>query len=131
MSLIFHNLSDKIRRDQRGWVVNPFEGLPDFPAEFGHLHLGTIEPGAVRGNHLHTEAVEWIFIFGGEYAVHWEEGGEFREKRVGTEESLVIQISPGAAHAVRNDSNHTIHFITYQNESLQDTLNTTRRKEIL
>lgn len=131
MSLTFHNLSDNIHRDQRGWVTNPFEGLPGFPLKFGHLHTGSIEPGAVRGNHFHPSAREWIFVLGGEYLLRWEDDGEIRERIVLENEYITIEIPPGTAHGVKNLSPSTLHFISYQNESLEETLKETRRKEIL
>ena len=44
---------------------------------------------------------------------------------------MVMEIPPGAAHAVKNESNHIIHFISYQSESLKDTREKTRRREII
>ena len=111
--IIFHNLTDKIHRDQCGWSANPFM-LPGFPREFGHLHMVSISPGAVRGNHLHRTAREWFFVFGGEYLVRWKSGNEVKERRFSADEMMVMEIPPGAVHAVRNESNSTIYLLAFQ-----------------
>jgi len=119
MPLIFHNLNDKINRDHRGWVANPFI-IPDFPLEYGHLHTVSLDAGIVRGNHFHRKCREWLFIFGGAYSVHWRDDETIQSKHVESGEYYTIEIPPGLVHAVRNESEAVIYLISYQNAGIAE-----------
>ena len=46
-----------MRSDARGWVTNPIVASPS-DAPLGHVHIGSMAPGAVRGNHVHPDAAD-------------------------------------------------------------------------
>ncbi len=119
MSPIFHKLDDKVSRDNRGWVANPFL-IPDFPAKYGHLHTVSLNAGVARGNHFHRKCQEWLFIFGGAYSVHWREDGTVQSRRFEADEYYTIEIPPSVVHAVRNESNSMIYLISYQNAGMAE-----------
>ena len=125
-----HDITESIHSDERGWVANPFEGFRKFDMKKGHLHTGSIEPGAVRGNHFHPEAHELIFTFGGDCLWYWEEDGVINKSVIAAERAVVVEIPPKIAHAVRNISENTVYFLSYQNETLNKTLAETRKKTI-
>ena len=52
-------IGEKAWKDARGWVLNPLAlaGLEGKP--LGNLHVASMQPGAVRGNHVHGLAAEW------------------------------------------------------------------------
>ena len=51
--------------DERGWMVNLIEkGFLD-KERIKNIHLGTITPGQIRGNHFHEKQKEWLFVLVG------------------------------------------------------------------
>lgn len=117
-SPIFHDITERIVADQRGWVANPFL-LAGFPEKFGHLHTVSLQPGIIRGNHYHPNYREWFFTFGGKYTVFWQEGDDLRRNTIPSDRFIVTEIPVGLSHALRNDDNQTIYLIAFQNGVLE------------
>ncbi len=55
-------------RDERGFVVNPFEHLSN-TGEISNCHAFSIEPGCTRGNHMHPARNEQILVLAGNISV--------------------------------------------------------------
>jgi len=94
--------------DRRGFSFTvPAEALA-FLGGVGDVHLSSVLPSAVRGNHYHTLRREVILVnYHTEWSFHWDEGeGSPAQHRqfAGTGAVLVL-LEPGASHAVRNDGN--------------------------
>jgi dTDP-4-dehydrorhamnose 3,5-epimerase-like enzyme len=92
--------------DQRGFSFTiPADAL-QFLGSIHDIHVASILPGAVRGNHFHQRRREVLLLaYAGAWSFHWDEGvGKSTQHRSfqGTGAAL-IRISPGASHAVRND----------------------------
>lgn len=117
-------MDEDIHRDERGWVANPFL-TPGFPRQFGHLHMVSVEPGAVRGNHYHGKYREWLFIFGGKYTVIWNDGDILHQRSFTDGEMITVEIPPGTVHAVRNDDDRTIYLAAYQDGNPEQIRNDT------
>jgi dTDP-4-dehydrorhamnose 3,5-epimerase-like enzyme len=69
-------------------------------------HFATILPGCVRGNHYHRLRREVLVVFSeGSWTLAWDEGEGTQpcERRFNSAEAVVVQIEPGASHAIRND----------------------------
>lgn len=70
------------------------------------LHLMTLRPSHIRGNHFHAEKHERLLVmFTDKWSLHWDNGPdtqvtcrEFRGKG-----AVLLQIDPLASHAIRND----------------------------
>ncbi|GIJ44968.1 hypothetical protein Val02_18540 [Virgisporangium aliadipatigenens] len=91
--------------DARGSSFGP---PPDFFAErfpLGDLHLTTVLPGAVRGNHFHLERHELLTVLStGPWSLHWDEGeGTAVHTRAFGPGAVLIRVPLRASHAVRND----------------------------
>lgn len=70
------------------------------------IHIATIHPGAVRGNHYHRERREVLFIMhADDWSFHWEAeaGGSLLQRRFRGSGCVMITIEPETSHAVRND----------------------------
>ena len=70
-----------------------------------NIHIATINPGEIRGNHFHTHMREIIFVMSGSaWTLHWDTGEntELHEQRFSGTESVVLKILPGASHAITN-----------------------------
>jgi oxalate decarboxylase/phosphoglucose isomerase-like protein (cupin superfamily) len=97
---------DDLGGDQRGDSFSvPTEYL-EFVGAPGDMHVASIRPGHVRGNHFHVERHELILVLPHEaWSLHWDSGAD---TAVSTREfhgpgAVAIAIPPSAAHAIRND----------------------------
>jgi dTDP-4-dehydrorhamnose 3,5-epimerase-like enzyme len=103
----------EVHGDERGWVVNPLVSpFPERPV--GQVHVASLEPGAVRGNHYHPGSSEYVFVWGGSAEVVWEEGdGTFSKEAFEGGHPVVLEIPPGVPHAVVNTGGETVYLIAY------------------
>lgn len=87
--------------DERGWALRPTDLAGLAPEGVRALHVVSVEPGAVRGNHRHPHTTEWMLVFGGaaEIATRIGDGSVERTTVEGGPRTLVFP--PGVAHAVR------------------------------
>ena len=70
------------------------------------VHVASILPGHVRGEHFHAERRELIVVIHeDDFSLHWDDGadGERHSRRFTGAGVVVVSIPPMAAHAVRND----------------------------
>jgi dTDP-4-dehydrorhamnose 3,5-epimerase-like enzyme len=105
--------------DQRGFSFTiPSEAL-QFLVSVDDIHVASILPGAVRGNHFHQRRREVLVLaYTGAWSFHWDEGaGTATQQRqfrgVG---ALLITIAPGASHAVRNDGDQALTLVAASSE---------------
>jgi oxalate decarboxylase/phosphoglucose isomerase-like protein (cupin superfamily) len=88
--------------------------------------------GAVRGNHYHLRRREAIVVLpGAAWSLHWDEGDGSRAQRHefdGTMGILVL-VSPGASHAVRNDGQQPLWLVAISSEAY-DPSETAARKVV-
>jgi dTDP-4-dehydrorhamnose 3,5-epimerase-like enzyme len=78
------------------------------------IHIATIRPGAVRGNHYHREQREVLFVtYTDEWSFHWEAepGGPFLQRRFCGSGCVMITIEPEISHAVRNDGQEDLFLV--------------------
>ena len=106
--------------DGRGFSFTaPAEALA-FVGRMADVHLASTKAGAVRGNHYHLRRREAIVVLpGAKWSLHWdEEDGSAAQHRAfdGTSAVLVL-VSPGASHAVRNDSEGTLWLVAISSET--------------
>jgi mannose-6-phosphate isomerase-like protein (cupin superfamily) len=94
-----------------GWSAYPFTGSFGAPgADIRGVHVVSIYPGQVRGNHYHEHANETLFIFSGKGIFYWEEEGALRQHQV--EGGLhVITVPPGVRHAFRNTGTEPVYLL--------------------
>jgi len=118
-NIIFHNIKENSFFDARGWVANPFQ-LPGFPHEFGHLHVVSMNPGTVRGNHYHRTARELLFAFGGDYLIEWGFDKIDQERAISAGEMFVLEIPPGVMHRIKNVSDSVIYLLSFQNAAREE-----------
>ncbi len=92
--------------DGRGFSFTTPSAALDFLRRMADIHLASTGPGAVRGNHYHLCGREVIVILPGPaWSLHWDEGegmaAEHRSFDGGS--AVLVLVSPGSSHAVRND----------------------------
>ena len=70
------------------------------------MHVATIEPGAVRGNHYHVVRQELLVIMATDrWSLHWDEGAGTTAQRQDFTGSgaVLVTVPSGVSHAIRND----------------------------
>ncbi|GAV79674.1 hypothetical protein CFOL_v3_23138 [Cephalotus follicularis] len=100
-----------IVKDKRGWLLNPISLALDSRLKGGavsctSIHLGEIQPGAMRGNHRHHTCNETFVIWGAKTLFRLENnhvGGKgYAEMIIGVDEVAVAASPSGTAHALVN-----------------------------
>jgi len=103
----------ELRQDERGWVTNPIVPPPAGSA-LGHVHIASLAPGAVRGNHVHPESGEYVLVWGGRAEMTWDDSELGLVSEETAEGELVVyEIPPGVAHAVKNVGERDVYLIAY------------------
>ena len=118
--------------DARGFSFTaPPEAL-DFLERIADLHMASTAPGAVRGNHYHLRRSEAIVMLpGSAWSLHWDDGAGSAAQHRSFDGSgaVLILISPGSSHAVRNDGTAVLWFAAFSSEKFDPT-ETVERKVV-
>jgi dTDP-4-dehydrorhamnose 3,5-epimerase-like enzyme len=99
--------------DDRGWAVNPIPDTWITEERFGHIHVASLAPGAVRGNHYHERSTEYLYVYGGSYKFLYSENGIIQSRIFNEKELVGIKINTGTAHSVKNTDKVTIYAVAY------------------
>jgi len=103
-----------INKDERGWMTAK---LAEFATEQGceikNIHIGTIEPGQIRGNHLHKKQKEWLFIFGGDATLTWKENEKLISREITIADKLLFEIEKSCPHAIKNTDKREIYVLAF------------------
>ena len=106
--------------DGRGFSFTaPAEALA-FVGRMADVHVASTGPGKVRGNHYHLRRREAIVVLPGpRWSLHWDDGeGSVAEHRVfDGGGAVMVLVSPGASHAVRNDGEGTMWLVAISSET--------------
>ncbi len=90
-------------RQDRGWSVEPVASALLGAGGVKNIHLVSMQPGTIRGNHVHERQSEWVVTFGGRCLAAALDAQGRREERVfGPDELVLIEIPPGVPHAFKN-----------------------------
>lgn len=100
-------------RDARGWNVHPFDEKRLAEGELANLHVVSMAPGTIRGNHFHKNQTEQIMPVGGPCLFRAADPatGERHEEVFDAEPPVHVRVEPGVAHIFKNISDHVIHLI--------------------
>ncbi len=107
----------------------PTEAL-SFVRRMEDVHLASTLPGAVRGNHYHLRRREAIVILPGtKWSLHWDEGegSEVQQRSFEGAGAVLVLVSPGASHAVRNDGEGTLWLAAISSEPYDPAESVTRK----
>jgi len=109
----FFDLSPDGYFDDRGWAVNPIPVEKLTKQEFGHLHIASLAPGVVRGNHYHDCTAEFLYVFGGNYEFYYTQNGVVKSRIISNPKLIGIKIDAGTAHPIKNIDNKIIYVAAY------------------
>lgn len=116
--------------DARGFSFTPPAQALQFVGRIADLHLSSSKPGAVRGNHYHLKRREAIVVLPGtKWSFHWDEGeGEVVQRReFDGHGAVLVLVSPGASHAVRNDGEQELRLVALSSETYDPAESVTRK----
>ena len=117
-------LGDHLWKDDRGWGVNLLNaaGLNAIPV--GDLHVVSMKPGKIRGNHYHQTSTEWLLCFGGEAKLIWREVGAQpqHEVEICDPGPTLCMIPPKVEHAVINTGRHDIYLSAFSDREDRKTV---------
>jgi dTDP-4-dehydrorhamnose 3,5-epimerase-like enzyme len=105
--------------DTRGFSFSPPPQALDFVGRVADIHIASTAPGAIRGNHYHLHKQEAIFVFpGSAWSLHWDEGSGQSVQRRSFDGStaVIVLVSPGSSHAIRNDGTSLLWLVTCSSE---------------
>jgi UDP-2-acetamido-2,6-beta-L-arabino-hexul-4-ose reductase len=91
--------------DVRGSSFTLSPAMVSFLGRIEDIHVSSVLPGHVRGNHFHTRKKEvLIVVHQSEWSLHWDDGEStsVRVKEFSGQGAEVVLIEPGCSHAVRN-----------------------------
>jgi dTDP-4-dehydrorhamnose 3,5-epimerase-like enzyme len=116
--------------DTRGFSFTaPTEALA-FVGRMSDVHLASTKPGSVRGNHYHLRRREAIVILPGpKWSFHWDEGDgtSAQHREFDGSFAVLVLVSPGASHAVRNDGDQDLWLAAMSSETYDPAESVTRK----
>jgi len=118
------DLKEAMWNDERGWGLNPIEVVELHGGAIPSIHVVSMKPGAVRGNHHHVGASEWILVCSGEVKFAWRDGEALSETciSVGEKYPVMFRVAPGVEHAVCNISDETIYLLCFSDLKSYETV---------
>lgn len=97
-------LKDDVWGDERGWGLNPWRSSGLLPSGELSCHVVSLEPGAVRGNHRHPDAEEWMILFGAPCTVAVSrDDAEPETVRIDGDRPVMLHVARDEAHALRGE----------------------------
>lgn len=113
----FLDLEEAWRQDERGWVYFPFQHLDPGWSELEilqSLHVIAITPGQIRGQHLHPQKTEWLYLISGQGTLFWRDEEDFLQRRELLANRQLVIIPPGIPHALRNDGPEVLYLLAWR-----------------
>jgi dTDP-4-dehydrorhamnose 3,5-epimerase-like enzyme len=100
--------------DARGSSFSPDAAWLEDGFALRDLHVVTVLPGKVRGNHFHAERREILVVqYADRWTLFWDSGADtdVQTKQFEGQGSAVLEVAPNAAHAIRNDGERVLHVV--------------------
>ena len=97
---------DDTNGDQRGLSFSVPAAYLEFIGAPRDIHVASIRPGRVRGNHYHVERKELILVVAGDkWSLHFDtgEGTAVSVRTFAGGTAVAIAMPPHCAHALRNE----------------------------
>ena len=104
----------------RGWVFLPIEDNNLLNGKIKNIHLASIRPGKIRGNHYHKNKTEYIFIFNGNVKVVIKDILENQIEKydsIDCDTPYLLIAKPKVAHVIKNIGESDVYLFCYGTES--------------
>lgn len=119
--------------DTRGSSFVPPPECLEFIGTIRDMHIATILPGAVRGNHYHQQHREVIVVVHADHwSFHWDLGpdSEIHRERFSGAGAVMIEIAPLASHAIRNDGAAELYIVGFSDAPFDVRLPDSHRRQL-
>lgn len=102
-------------KDERGWLVELFKAT-ELEKPIKQIHIASIKPGHIRGNHYHVKTMEWFFIVAGKAQLCLQ---DIKTKQkvcftLSSQSPRVITVFPNIAHTVKNVGKEEVYLVSAQ-----------------
>ena len=104
-------------QDNRGWSMTPITDAEITTTKIGDIHIASMKPGAIRGNHYHEHNTENILIKGSVCRVVVIDNNtkEKEEKIIENNKNTLLIIPPLVTHAIENIGDEVSYLFCYSN----------------
>ncbi len=117
-SIKIRNLSENFHLESRGWSFAPFtdpELIRQIDVDWTSFHTVSMEPGTIRGNHVHPHTTEWLLFCGGPLLLSWQDPDSETVQKIRIEDNhTYVIIPPGIKHAVKNLSDGILYLVAFR-----------------
>ncbi|MGB8993477.1 MAG: cupin domain-containing protein [Desulfobaccales bacterium] len=111
----FIGISPERREDPGGMSWFLWQGRVRDPQHLMEsFHFLSINPGHIRGNHLHPGHAEWLYPFHGTGVLIWEAAPGQVRARVVSGDCTLIHIPPGLPHALKNPGPEILYLLAWR-----------------
>jgi oxalate decarboxylase/phosphoglucose isomerase-like protein (cupin superfamily) len=115
------SLPDRFRLEPRGWAFTPFTESPltsGMSLDWTSFHTVSLEPGSLRGNHVHPRVTEWLFFCGSPFLIAWQDEGSdtVQQKQIADHHTFLV-IPPRVKHAVKNTGNEWLYLVAFRSRT--------------
>lgn len=122
----------EIHSDERGWLVELLKSN-ELEKPVKQIHIASIKPGCVRGNHYHSKRTEWFFLVSGEakFVLQDIKTKKRISLRLSEKDPKVITIYPYISHGIKNIGKKTLYLISAQSDIYNPQKQDTFRREVI
>ena len=120
--------------DDRGESFSIPSEVFEFFGRLKDMHIAKIAPNKIRGNHYHIARKEFIVVvYEDSWSLGWDSGSKTKcqEKEFHGEGAVLIEVSSGASHAIKNTGDKTITIIACSDKSYNPKNSDTFRRDVL
>jgi dTDP-4-dehydrorhamnose 3,5-epimerase-like enzyme len=110
--ITYHYIDNK--GGNRGCSFNVPAIAFDFVESIKDMHVATIVPNAIRGNHYHVSRKEFIVVlFEDSWVLGWDHGPETKseQKKFSGKGAVLVEINSSISHAIKNTGQKKITII--------------------
>ncbi len=110
--LTFYALADA--GDQRGRSFSPPPELLSDELRMSDLHIATVRPGRIRGNHFHVKRNEVLIVtYADRWSLYWDDGETtpVNHQEFHGPGATIIRVPPLASHAIHNDGTQELNLV--------------------
>ncbi|MEE8596593.1 MAG: WxcM-like domain-containing protein [bacterium] len=102
-------------QDDRGWSIKPITDEDISDGKIKDIHIVSMRPGAIRGNHYHAYKTEHIFVMGSTCRVVVMDNNtkEREEEIIEHNKKALLVIPPHVTHAIENIGNEVSYLLCY------------------
>jgi len=100
----------------RGWVILPIDDDDLLNGKIKNIHLASIKPGNIRGNHYHKNKTEYIFMFSGSVEVVIKDTVKNQIEKYDSIECdtpYLLIAKPKVAHAIKNIGKNDVYLFCF------------------